>query len=45
VVNLTGKASVISSGLLSAETNGMVKIVATANDGSGITGELQINAV
>jgi uncharacterized protein YjdB len=40
VVNLTGEASVNSTGLITAKTNGTVKIIATANDGSGVFGEL-----
>lgn len=43
VTNLTGKASVDSLGLLTAEENGTVKVVATAKDSSGVTGELQIS--
>lgn len=43
VMNETGKASISSSGLLSAEKNGIVKAIASANDGSGIKGELTIN--
>lgn len=42
VVNLTGEATINSTGLLKAVKNGTVKVIATANDGSGITGELVI---
>ncbi len=42
VVNLTGEATINSSGLLKATKNGTIKVVATATDGSGVKGELQI---
>ncbi|MDP3914540.1 MAG: Ig-like domain-containing protein [Bacteroidota bacterium] len=42
VVNVTGNASISASGLLSAEKDGTVKAIATANDGSGVKGELTI---
>ncbi|MDP2338159.1 MAG: Ig-like domain-containing protein [Bacteroidota bacterium] len=42
VINQTGKASISASGLLTAEKDGTVKAIATANDGSGIKGELTI---
>ena len=42
VYNETGKASISVSGLLTAENNGTVKVIAAAKDGSGIKGELQI---
>jgi len=42
VVNLTGEATINSTGLMKAVKNGTVKVIATANDGSGITGELVI---
>jgi hypothetical protein len=42
VVNLSGKASISTSGMLIAEKNGTIKAVSTATDGSGIKGELQI---
>lgn len=42
VVNLTGEATINSTGLLKAAKNGTVKVIATATDGSGIKGELQI---
>ena len=34
----TGTATISSSGLLTAATNGTVTVVATANDGSKVTG-------
>ena len=43
VVNGTGQATISSAGLLTAVTNGTVTARATANDGSGIYGELVIN--
>ena len=42
VINLTGKASISSSGLVTAEKNGTVKAIATATDGSGVKGELVV---
>lgn len=42
VVNLTGEATINSTGLLKAKKDGIVKVLATANDGSGIKGELEI---
>jgi hypothetical protein len=42
VVNVTGMASINASGLITAQKDGTVKAVATATDGSGIKGELQI---
>jgi uncharacterized protein YjdB len=42
VVNVTGKASISASGLITAEKDGTVKAIATANDGSGVKGELTI---
>ena len=42
VQNESGKASISPTGLLTAEQNGTVTAIATANDGSGIKGELQI---
>ena len=42
VVDLTGKATISNSGLLTAEKNGTVKAIATATDGSGMKGELTI---
>lgn len=38
----TGTATISGSGLLTAGTAGTVTVVATANDGSGITGELEL---
>jgi parallel beta-helix repeat protein len=40
--NGTGKASINSEGLLSAIADGTVTVVATANDGSGVSGTLEI---
>jgi hypothetical protein len=42
VVNGTGQATISVGGLLTARENGTVTIVATANDGSGITGSKSI---
>lgn len=42
VVNGTGVASISPSGLLTAGSDGTVTVVATAADGSGITGSTQI---
>jgi uncharacterized protein YjdB len=42
VRNLTGKASISSTGLLQAFDNGTVTVVATANDSSGISDSIQI---
>ena len=42
VLNGTGKASINSSGLVTALRNGKVTIVATANDGSGVTGSADL---
>lgn len=39
VTNGTGSASISTSGLLTASTVGNVTVTATANDGSGITGD------
>lgn len=43
VINETGNASISTSGILTAENDGKVKVIATSNDGSGITGELIID--
>lgn len=43
VLEETGKASISSTGQLIAEKDGTVKVIATANDGSGTKGELLIN--
>jgi uncharacterized protein YjdB len=40
--NITGQATINSSGLVTAITNGTVIARATANDGSGVTGSLVI---
>ena len=42
IVNGTGQASINSTGLVTAITSGTVTAVATANDGSGVTGTLVI---
>lgn len=43
VQNGTGKASISASGLLTAISNGTITATATANDGSGVSGSLQVN--
>ncbi|MFA8300201.1 MAG: Ig-like domain-containing protein [Hyphomicrobiales bacterium] len=43
VNNKMGEASIDDNGLLSAISNGPVTVRATANDGSGIFGELDVN--
>ncbi len=42
VINGTGKASISPGGLLQADSNGTVMVVATANDGTGVTDSLQV---
>jgi len=42
VINGTGKASITPGGLLQADSNGTVTVVAMANDGTGITDSLQV---
>lgn len=42
VVNVTGSATISSTGLLKAINNGTVIVKATANDGSGKFGEIEI---
>lgn len=42
IVNLTGEATINSTGLIKAVKNGTIKVIATATDNSGIKGELQI---
>jgi uncharacterized protein YjdB len=42
IINGTGQASISSSGLVTALANGIVTARATANDGSGVFGELSI---
>jgi uncharacterized protein YjdB len=42
VINVTGDATISPSGLLQAVSNGTVTVVATANDGSGITDSLEV---
>jgi len=43
VINGTGQATISPAGLLQAVSDGMVTVVATANDGSGIRDSLQIS--
>jgi hypothetical protein len=43
VINGSGQATISPAGLLQAVSDGMVTIVATANDGSGVRDSLQIN--
>lgn len=43
ITNGTGAGTIDNNGLLTATNNGTVNIVATANDGSGITGNISIN--
>jgi hypothetical protein len=42
VTNGTGSATISSTGLLTAASNGTVTVKATANDGSGVEGTLEI---
>jgi hypothetical protein len=42
VINGTGQATITQDGLLQAVANGMVTVVATANDGSGVEATLQV---
>lgn len=42
VTNITGEATISSTGKLTAVANGTVTVIATANDGSGIYGETTI---
>ena len=42
VINGTGVAAISASGLLSGTTQGTITVIATANDGSGITGQITI---
>jgi uncharacterized protein YjdB len=42
IANGTGQATINASGLVTAVTSGTVTAIATANDGSGVTGTLQI---
>jgi uncharacterized protein YjdB len=45
IINVTGLATISSSGLVTAISNGIVTARATANDGSGIYGQLEISIV
>ncbi len=42
VTNGTGEATIDSRGLLTAVSNGTVTVTATANDGSGVSGDVEI---
>ena len=42
VENITGRASVSSTGLVTASSGGNVTVTATANDGSGISGSISL---
>jgi uncharacterized protein YjdB len=42
VLNVTGRANISSTGLLQAVSDGLVTVVALANDGSGIRDSLQV---
>jgi len=42
IANGTGTATISATGLVTAQTNGIVTVTATANDGSGITGGTSI---
>ena len=43
VVNITGQASISTNGLVKAKNSGIVEIIATAADGSGIKSSLDIS--
>jgi len=45
VTNGTGSATIDSNGLLTGTGNGTVTVIATANDGSGITGTLEVTVI
>jgi uncharacterized protein (TIGR02145 family) len=42
VINGTGSGSISVTGLLTAENNGSIRVIALSNDGSNISGELSI---
>jgi len=42
LTNQTGKATITADGLVTAQQDGTVKVVATAQDGSNVKGEMQI---
>ncbi|MDG1475661.1 MAG: T9SS type A sorting domain-containing protein [Vicingaceae bacterium] len=42
VTSVTGYALIDNNGLLTAQTDGTVKVVATANDGSGVSGDVVV---
>ncbi len=41
--DITGQASVDQSGLVTAITEGLISVVASANDGTGVEGSIEIN--
>ena len=43
VINGTGQATISQEGLLQAVSDGLVTVVATANDGSGVKDSLEVN--
>jgi len=43
VTNISGEASINSSGLLTAQKNGTIKVIATARNGLSVNGELLIS--
>jgi len=45
LVNRTGEATISASGLLQAVSEGTVTVTATANDGSGVEGSIDINII
>jgi len=45
LVNGTGEATISASGLLQAVSEGTVTVMATANDGSGVEGSIDINII
>ncbi|MBN2460820.1 MAG: Ig-like domain-containing protein, partial [Candidatus Cloacimonetes bacterium] len=45
VENQTGSGNIDQRGILTATTAGMVRVIASAQDGSGITGDMQITII
>lgn len=45
VENITGKAAIDASGLLRAQSDGVVNVIAAAQDGSGVKGEATIRII
>ncbi len=43
IVNITGQAAISPTGLVTAIEDGLVTVLASANDGSGVNGNLDIN--